>query len=214
MNTNENVSMGEVILYQPDNTIRLEVRVEDETVWLSRQQMAQLFGRDIKTIGKHINNALREELYGFSTVAFFATVQIEGHRMVERNIEHYNLDMILSVGYRVKSQKGIQFRIWSNRVLKEYLLKGYAMNRHMEQVAKFMVETGQHITESKVKFDLLTQYIEDVLSDYNDINEDTRMQFELIHEALAELQVKNREQDNPRRLIGFKRSTEKCVPSY
>ena len=157
MNANESISTGEIILYQPNNTIRLEVRIEDETVWLNRQQMAQLFGRDIKTIGKHINNAQREELHGLSTVAFFATVQIEGQRMVERNIEHYNLDMILSVGYRVKSQKGIQFRIWSNRVLKEYLLRGYAMSRQMEQVEKFMVETGQYITESKNRFDLLTQ---------------------------------------------------------
>ncbi|MCL2502903.1 MAG: virulence RhuM family protein, partial [Bacteroidales bacterium] len=121
---------------------------------------------------------------------------------------YYCLDMILSVGYRVKSQKGIQFRIWSNRVLKEYLLRGYAMNRHIEQVEKFMIETRQHITESKVRFDLLTQYIEDVLSDYNDINQDTRMQLELIHEALAELQVRKKEPDTPRRLIGFKRSAE------
>jgi len=117
----------EIVLYQPDNSTQLEVRVENETVWLNRQQIAQLFNRDVKTIGKHINNALREELQGFPTVANFATVQKEGDRMIEREIEYYNLDMILSIGYRVKSQKGIQFRTWSNRILKDYLLKGYAI---------------------------------------------------------------------------------------
>ena len=104
-------------LYQPDDTIRLEVIIDGETVWLNRQQMAQLFDRDVKTIGKHVNNALSEELRDLSTVAKFATVQIEGNRLVERDIEHYNLDMILSVGYRVKSQRGIQFRRWANREL-------------------------------------------------------------------------------------------------
>ena len=116
---------GEIIMYQPDETIRLEVRVENETVWLNRQQMASLFGRDVKTIGKHINNALKEELANLATVANFAIVQIEGGRIVNRTIEFYNLDMILSVGYRVKSSRGIKFRRWSNDILKQYLLKGY-----------------------------------------------------------------------------------------
>ena len=98
-------SKGEIVMYQPDETIRLEVRVENETVWLNRQQMASLFGRDVKTIGKHINNALKEELANVPTVANFAIVQIEGGRMVNRTIEFYNLDMILSVGYRVKSSR-------------------------------------------------------------------------------------------------------------
>ena len=91
-------SKGEIVMYQPDETIRLEVRVEDETVWLNRQQIASLFDRDVKTIGKHINNALKEELANIPTVANFATVQIEGGRKVNRNIDFYNLDMILSVG--------------------------------------------------------------------------------------------------------------------
>ncbi len=122
---NENQLKGaksEIILYQPEETVKLEVRVEDETVWLNRQQIAILFGRDIKTIGKHINNALTEELAGLSTVANYATVQKEGNRFVTRNVEYYNLDMILSVGYRVKSRRGIEFRRWSNSVLKEYML--------------------------------------------------------------------------------------------
>ena len=124
----EGLKKGEIVMYQPDETIRLEVRVENETVWLNRQQMASLFGRDVKTIGKHINNALKEELANVPTVANFAIVQIEGGRIVNRTIEFYNLDMILSVGYRVKSSRGIKFRRWSNDILKQYLLKGYAVN--------------------------------------------------------------------------------------
>ena len=110
---------GEIIMYQPDESIRLEVRISEDTVWLSRQQMALLFDRDVKTIGKHINNALAEELHGLSTVAKFATVQQEGSRIVNREIEYYNVDMILSVGYRVKSKNGVQFRQWANSVLKD-----------------------------------------------------------------------------------------------
>ena len=106
-------STGEIVMYQPDETIRLEVRVEDDTVWLNRQQMATLFGRDVKTIGKHVNNALHEELANVPTVANFAIVQNEGGRLVNRNIEFYNLDMVLSVGYRVKSDRGIKFRQWA-----------------------------------------------------------------------------------------------------
>ncbi|MCD6556242.1 MAG: virulence RhuM family protein [Bacteroidales bacterium] len=101
---------NEIIIYQPDDlATRIDVRIEDETVWLNRRQIADLFGRDIKTIGKHINNALKEELQGFSTVAKFATVQNEGGRFVERQIEYYNLDVIISVGYRVKSKKAHNF---------------------------------------------------------------------------------------------------------
>ena len=148
---------GEIIMYQPNNSLKLEVRVEDETVWLNRQQMAQLFDRDVKTIGKHINNALNEELFGLPTVANFATVQIEGDRMVERYIEYYNLDMILSIGYRVKSQKGIQFRKWSNRILKDYLLKGYAINQRIERVEKIAIETEKRITEAENKIDFFVK---------------------------------------------------------
>lgn len=112
-------------------TLSLDVRVENETVWLNRNQIALLFDRDVKTIGKHINNALKEELDGLSTVANFATVQTEGSRSVTRNIDYYNLDVILSVGYRVKSKRGIQFRQWANKVLKEYLLRGYSVNQRL-----------------------------------------------------------------------------------
>ena len=99
--------------------------------------MAKLFDRDIKTIGKHINNALSEELKDIPTVAKFATVQKEGEREVTRSVEYYNLDMILSIGYRVKSDKGVIFRQWANRILKDYMLKGYAVNqRRLEYLEK------------------------------------------------------------------------------
>jgi len=195
MNANENIHVGEITLYQPDSSIRLEVRVEDETVWLSQAQIAELFGTKRPAITKHLSNIFNTgELLESSVCSILELTASD--------------DAILSVGYRVNSINATQFRRWANRILKEYLLRGYAMNRHMEQVEKFMVETGQRIIKTEVKFDLLTQYIEDVLSDYNDINEDTRMQLELIHEALAELQVKNRETGKPRRLIGFRRGAE------
>lgn len=129
---------GEIILYQPDEAVKLEVRLEDETVWLNRQQLSELFDRDIKTIGKHISNALKEELIDIPTVAKFATVQKEGERFVTRQVEFYNLDMILSVGYRVKSQRGIQFRQWANKVLKDYLLKGYSINQRLNEIEQKM----------------------------------------------------------------------------
>ena len=138
---------GEVVLYNPDDTIRLEVRMSEENVWLNRNQIAQLFGRDVKTIGKHINNALREELNGLSTVANFAIVQKEGNRLIQRNVEYYNLDMILSVGYRVKSPQGILFRQWANRVLKDYLLKGYSVNQRIERLEQRVTQT-----ENKIDF--------------------------------------------------------------
>jgi hypothetical protein len=127
---------NEIIIYQADELPeRLNVRVESDSVWLNRQQLSVLFGRDIKTIGKHVNNVFSEgELDRDATVAFFATVQNEGGRQVERKIEYYNLDVIISVGYRVKSIRGTQFRIWANRVLKDHLLKGYSLNRRMNRM--------------------------------------------------------------------------------
>ena len=140
---------NEIILFE-NQKVQLEVNVKEETVWLNRQQMAELFERDIKTIGKHINNALKEELSNIPTVAKFATVQKEGERNVERNIEYYNLDMILSVGYRVKSSKGIIFRQWANKILKEYMLKGYAINQkrleYLEKTVK-LIDIANRIDE-------------------------------------------------------------------
>jgi hypothetical protein len=140
---------GEVVLYQPDDSLSLDVRLENGSVWLNRQQMSVLFGRDVKTIGKHIGNALAEELAGLPTVANFATVQMEGSREVERKIEHYDLDVVLSVGYRVKSQRGIQFRKWSNRVLKEYVLKGHAFDRRFERTEQHAGEPEQRICATR-----------------------------------------------------------------
>lgn len=127
---------NQIVIYQSEElTQYIEVIVNDDTVWLNRQQIATLFGRDIKTIGKHINNVFREgELDKFSTVAKFATVQVEGGRRVKRDVEYYNLDVIISVGYRVKSKQGTQFRIWANKILKDYLLKGYSLNQRMNRL--------------------------------------------------------------------------------
>ena len=131
---------NEIIIFENQN-VKLEVNMKDETVWLNREQIAKLFDRDIKTIGKHINNALKEEL-DKSTVANFATVQKEGNREVTRQIEYYNLDMIISVGYRVKSKNGIIFRKWATNILKDYMLKGYAVNQkrldYLEKTVKLI----------------------------------------------------------------------------
>ena len=131
---------NEIILYRPNELAEhLEVRLEDETVWLNRQQLTILFGRDVKTTGKHINNVFEDgELQKSSTVANFATVQNEGGRTIERQIEYYNLDVIISVGYRVKSKQGTQFRIWATNVLRDYLLKGYALNQRMNRIENNM----------------------------------------------------------------------------
>lgn len=121
-------SENEIILYQPDSTLSLDVRVENETVWLNRNQIATLFDRDVKTIGKHINNALKEELEGLSVVAKFATTASDGKTY---QVEYYNIEMITSIGYRVKSKRGVQFRVWANKILKDYLLRGYSVNQRL-----------------------------------------------------------------------------------
>lgn len=116
---------NELILFETaDKEIKLNVSVNDNTVWLNRNQLAELFERDVKTIGKHINNALKEELDN-SVVANFATTASDGKTY---HVEHYNLDMIISVGYRVKSNRGVEFRKWANKVLKQYIIQGYAIN--------------------------------------------------------------------------------------
>ena len=123
----ENSKKGEIVLYQPEGEVKLEVRVENETVWLNRQQISILFNRDVKTIGKHINNALKEECES-SVVAKFATTAEDGKTY---QVEHYDLDLILSVGYRVKSANGVKFRRWANQVLKEHLLQGFSVNQRL-----------------------------------------------------------------------------------
>jgi hypothetical protein len=140
---------GEIILYQSEDSTQFEVRIEDETVWLNLNQISLLFERDKSVISRHIRNIFQEEeLEYLSTVAKNATVQIEGGKEVVRQIEFYNLDVIISVGYRVKSKRGTQFRIWANSILKEYLLKGYVLNHRMDNLEKRVLEHDQ-------KFDLL-----------------------------------------------------------
>ena len=135
---------GEIVLYQPDNSIELEVRIDEDTVWLNRQQMALLFNRDVKTIGKHVNNALAQELRDFPVVAKFATTAGDGKVY---QVDYYCLDMVLSVGYRVKSQRGIDFRRWANKVLKDYLLRGFAINQRLERLEQRMTQA-----ENKIDF--------------------------------------------------------------
>ncbi len=130
---------NEIILYRPDELAEhIEVRIDEETVWLNRQQIAKLFGRDVKTIGKHINNVFAEgELIRNVVVANFAITTQHGAipgKTQTVSVEHYNLDVIISVGYRVKSKQGTQFRIWANKILKDYLLKGYAINKRMDRI--------------------------------------------------------------------------------
>jgi hypothetical protein len=135
--------MNELILYQPDTQtdFRLEVRMEDDTVWLTQNQMAELFLATKQNISLHINNLFKEnELEEEATVKYSLTVQKEGKRSVTRRVAFYNLDVIISVGYRVKSVRGTQFRIWANSILKDYLLKGYSVNNRLEKIEQKISE--------------------------------------------------------------------------
>ena len=171
------MNKNEIVIFETeDRSIVLPVTVENETVWLNRNQMAELFGRDVKTIGKHINNALKEELGNDgATVAKFATVQIEGEREVERKIEYYCLDVIISVGYRVKSKRGIEFRRWANSVLKQYILKGYAVNdnriKQLGEVIRIMKRTENEL-DSKQVLSVIEKYSNalDLLDSYDHQN--------------------------------------------
>ena len=177
---------NQILIYQAENgQTSIEVRLENEMIWLTRDQIAVLFGRDYKTISKHINNALREELAGSMVVAKFAnTTQhgaIEGKTQT-REKEYFNLEMITSVGYRVKSQRGVQFRQWANQVLKDYLLKGYAINdrirktqiKELRQLVQMVGRTIQNqpllkTDENQALFDIVVDYTYalDTLDDYD-----------------------------------------------
>lgn len=146
----------EIVLFTDGNVV-LEVPItpEQDTVWLNRNQMAELFERDVKTIGKHVNNALKEELQDqTATVANFAIVQKEGERSVMRQVAHYNLDVIISVGYRVKSKRGIAFRKWANKVLRDYIVKGYAVNdnrmNQLKEVVRIMKRTEEQLDAKQI----------------------------------------------------------------
>lgn len=148
---------GRVVIYSGRGLPEVRVRLDGDSVWLNRRQIAELFGRDVKTIGKHISNALTEELRDFSTVAKFATVQCEGGRKVERQVEHYNLDVILSVGYRVKSAEGVRFRIWAGNVLRRYVTDGAVLNEKRlleqknEQLSKLLSVVSRLVDKKSLK---------------------------------------------------------------
>ena len=147
---------NEIVLFESsDEQVSLPLSVDEETVWLTRNQMAMLFDRDVKTIGKHINNALREELEGpaNSVVAKFATTATDGKVY---QVEHYNLDVIISVGYRVKSRRGVEFRRWATSVLREYIMRGHAENRRrLEQLGQ-IVDVMDRVPESLGASDILS----------------------------------------------------------
>ena len=164
-----NEVQGEVIFYQPDNTMRLEVRLEDETVWLTQQQMVTLFQSSKANVSEHIRNIYDQgELEPEATVRNFRTVRKEGNRMVNRTLTYYNLDAIISVGFRVNTKRGIMFRQWANRTLKEYLLRGYAFHQQMiamqrqidvrlEEQNERLSVVENHLHEHDQKFDMIVK---------------------------------------------------------
>ena len=157
MKENSNNNQGEIILYQAsDNQTALEMRFEDETIWLTQAQIVELFSSSKANVSEHIKQIYySKELEIKATVRNFRIVQIEGNRKVSRNIDHYNLDMIISIGYRVNSIRGTQFRIWANKVLKSYLLKGYAVRQQFEQIEKKLQQHDKTLFEHDQKFELL-----------------------------------------------------------
>ncbi|WP_024999215.1 virulence RhuM family protein [Prevotella falsenii] len=163
-----------LIYRSEDGKIKIDVRFENETVWLSLDQMATLFGRDKSTISRHVKNVFEEgELSPEATVANFATVQAEGNREVARNIDYYNLDVIISVGYRVKSQQGTQFRIWATQRLREYIIKGFALNDERFKTGSsynYFKELLGRIREIRLSEKVFYQQIKDIYKtsiDYN-----------------------------------------------
>lgn len=154
---------NEILFFETeDKQVKLPVNVENGSVWLNQNQIAKLFDRDIKTIGKYISTALKKELDNIeSTVAEFATVQMEGNREVERNVEYYNLDVIISVGYRIKSKRGVEFRRWANSVLKQYILNGYAVNdiriRQLGEVIRIMTRP-ENESDSRQVLSVIEKY--------------------------------------------------------
>ena len=163
----------EIILFESaDKSVSLSVPFENETVWLSRQQMASLFDRDVKTIGKHVKNAIEEELEGISVVANFATTASDGKTY---DVEYYSLDVIISVGYRVKSKRGIEFRKWANSVLKQYILKGYAANdrrlEELRQTLQIIRRTENQLDKNQI-LSVIEQYTYalDLLDDYDHLS--------------------------------------------
>lgn len=148
----------EIVLYQPDATIQLEVRVQDETVWLSQQQMAELFATDRTSILRHIGNIYKtHELDESATCAKIAQVRQEGGRTIVRQIPFYNLDMIISVGYRVNSIRGTRFRQWANKVIKDYMLKGYAVNQRLLNIENQLASQQKQLAKHQEQIDFFVR---------------------------------------------------------
>ena len=183
--------MSDIEIYEsPDGEIRLNVQLEDETVWLTQRQMSALFGRDKSTISRHIQSVFDDgELEADSTVANFATVQIEGGREVERIVEHYNLDMIISVGYRVKSQQGVAFRQWATKILREYAVKGFALDdrRLKDGRSRYFRELLQRVRDIRSSERNLYQQVTDIYAtaiDYDPKASITRTFFATVQNKL------------------------------
>lgn len=181
-----------MLIYQSaDGKIKIDVRFRNETVWLSLDQMATLFGRDKSTISRHIKNVFEEgELSLEATVANFATVQIEGKREVVRNIDYYNLDVIISVGYRVKSQQGTQFRIWATQRLKEYIIKGFALNDERFKTGSsynYFKELLNRIREIRISEKVFYQQIKDIYATSIDYNPSAEMTLAFFKEVQNKL---------------------------
>lgn len=179
---------NEIVIFN-NQEVQLKVNMKDETVWLNRNQMAELFGRDVKTIGKHINNALAEELKDYSTVAKFATVQTEGDRTITRDIEYYNLDMIISVGYRVKSKNGIIFRKWANKIIKDYMIKGYAVNQKRLEYLEKTVKLIDIAT--RVEDELKDSDAKDVLKVINEYSKALNLLDDYDHKTVEKIKGRN-----------------------
>lgn len=187
INNNDNM-----LIYQSaDGKIKIDVRFEKETVWLTLDQMATLFGRDKSTISRHIKHVFEEgELSLEATVANFATVQIEGKREVVRNIDYYNLDVIISVGYRVKSQQGTQFRIWATQRLKEYIVKGFALNDERFKTGSsynYFKELLNRIREIRISEKVFYQQIKDIYATSIDYNPSAEMTLAFFKEVQNKL---------------------------
>ena len=186
------MNKGELLIYQnQDGTIKIDVRLEEETVWLTQAQLCDLFQKSKATISEHISNVFAEgELQALSTVRKFRTVQQEGKREVERAIEFYNLDVIISVGYRVKSQQGTQFRIWATQRLKEYIIKGFALNDDRFKTGtsmNYFNELQNRIREIRISEKFFYQKIKDIYTtsiDYNPRDEKTIAFFKVVQNKL------------------------------
>ena len=158
MNDIQNSNKGEIVMYQPDETIRLEVKLEDDTVWLTQQQMSLLFSVKENTITYHIKEIYRtEELEQEGTARKIRVVRKEGNRIVNRMIDFYNLDMIISVGYKVNSKRGVKFRQWASKVLKDYLIKGYSINKGLQEIRERVDSHDKRIVELEGKVDFFVR---------------------------------------------------------